>query len=689
MAAQHFILATAGHVDHGKSALVKALTGIDPDRLPEEKARGITIDLGFANLELPAPPAAAAWPLAPVPSSFSVGLIDVPGHEDFVKNMVAGVGSIDLALLVVAADDGWMPQTEEHLQILAYLGVTRAVVALTKGDLLEAGEPAAEPQRPGGGEGEPTANPSVNEGLISSPTALARIEAVRAHLQGSPFAQAPIVLTSTLTGRGLDELTSTLSQILANTPAPRDLGKPRLPVDRVFTLRGIGTVVTGTLTGGALRRGQPVVIQPSGRTARIRALQSHNRDLEVIGPGTRTALNLPDVPAEAVHRGDIITLADLGFPSDTVDVLLEKSPRLVKAQGPAARPLRAGTLIHLHHGSAHSRARVLLLDRLALDAGARALAQLRFEAPVFLFAGDRFIVRDAAEQHTLAGGVVLEPQASRRFWRTGPHRLLLAQRAQAAHEVHVFTVTQLARDHVVDRSSLLLQSRFGDDEVSEAVRRLVEHGQAVTVDHLVADAGWWQDLCGQASDLIQSEHRAHPERLGLGLPELRRALAGLFRVNGTFEALLTELGRHGVERAGAVLRQAAHRPALPPRLEAAGTRLRTALSARPFEPPTRQDLLGEAAAREALQFLLETGEAVEIGDETVMLTEHFTRATEVIREHLRAHGSATVSALRQALGTSRRVMVPLLERLDRDGVTLRRGDQRVLRPPPAQVGRAP
>ena len=251
-AIRHFILATAGHVDHGKSALIKALTGTDPDRLPEEQLRGITIDLGFAHLELPDP--------ANPSSSLVLGIVDVPGHEDFVKNMVAGVGSIDLALLVVAADDGWMPQTEEHLQILTYLGVSRAVVALTKIDLIQDG---------------------------TSATA-----AIREKLRHTPFSAAPIVATSVVSGRGLDELKAALSRVLADAPPQTDIGKPRLPVDRVFKLQGIGTVVTGTLNGGTLRRGQTVAIQPSGKTARIRNIQSHGRDVVASGPGSRTALNL-------------------------------------------------------------------------------------------------------------------------------------------------------------------------------------------------------------------------------------------------------------------------------------------------------------------------------------------------------------------------------------------------------------
>ncbi len=300
---QPFILATAGHVDHGKSALVKALTGVDPDRLPEEKARGITIDLGFAHLNLPAPPNPDPFAV----TTFSCGIVDVPGHEDFVTNRVAGVGAIDLALLVVAADDGWMPQSEEHLQILQYLGVTRAVVALTKIDL------------------------ATDEARA--------VDAVRARLADTPFAEAPIVPTSMPQGRGLDELKSAITGVLMTTTPPPDLAKPRLAIDRVFVLKGIGTIVTGTLAGGRLARGDVVVLQPSGRTSRIRSCQSHGNDADHVGPGTRTALHLADVGAEDIQRGDVVTVASLGGASTTLDVRIEKSPRLHDLTRPAARPL--------------------------------------------------------------------------------------------------------------------------------------------------------------------------------------------------------------------------------------------------------------------------------------------------------------------------------------------------------------
>ncbi|HEY9462626.1 MAG TPA: selenocysteine-specific translation elongation factor, partial [Vicinamibacterales bacterium] len=369
--ATHYIVATAGHVDHGKSALIKALTGTDPDRLPEEKARGITIDLGFAHLELGSPE---------VTSPIDVGIVDVPGHEDFVKNMVAGVGTIDLALLIVAADDGWMPQTEEHLQILSYFGVRRAVVSLTKADL--AGDEAA----------------SISD--------------IRLRLQGSPFADAPIVPTSVVTGQGLETLKSALAQELSAAPPPRDIGKPRLAVDRVFTLSGAGTIVTGTLVGGWLQRGQAVLIQPSGHPARIRRIQSHGRDVERSGPGTRTALNLADVdPVAGVHRGDVITVPDMGSASDCLDVMLEISAR-------ASRPLKDGVRARVHYGSGNVPAHIALGAGKELTPGERQLAQLRLESPVFLVAGDYLTLRDWSEQQTLAGAIVLDPDATRRAFRS-------------------------------------------------------------------------------------------------------------------------------------------------------------------------------------------------------------------------------------------------------------------------------
>jgi selenocysteine-specific elongation factor len=630
---QHFIVATAGHVDHGKSALVKALTGTDPDRLPEEKARGITIDLGFAHLELPAS--------APGASSFLLGIVDVPGHEDFIKNMVAGVGSIDVALFVVAADDGWMPQTEEHLQILSYLGVQRAVVALTKIDRIKDEHRA--------------------------------VAGIRDKLRDTPFADAPIVPTSVVTGRGLDQLKAALAQVLSDTRSPRDIGKPRLSVDRVFTLRGIGTVITGTLTGGTLRRGQSVTIQPSGKFARIRNIQSHNRDVELGVPGTRTALNLPDIAAsEDIHRGDVVTLDELGGPSEILDVALEISPR-------GNRRLKGGAQVRIHHGSANLLASVVFFSHKELAPGEKALAQLKLEASAFVFAGDRFVLRDSSGQNTLAGGVVLDPDPSRKLFRSETRLSFLRQRAESPEGALPFVASQIARDLAVRRPELLLKSNFSAADISHAVSQLAAEGNLILAGDFAVETARWQLLRRRAADVIEARHRAHPEQAGLPLSDLRVNLEADLPFRDLFELLVADLCRSEFVQVGNTIHRVTHRRALPPPLQGAAAKLRTMLAAEPFDPPSRKQLVPDSFSQQALRFLIETGEIVEINAEVVMVAESLKRMTELIRQYIRNNGPATVSDLRQAVGCSRRIIVPLLERLDRDGVTTRNGDVRTLR----------
>ena len=644
----HFILATAGHVDHGKSSLVKALTGTDPDRLPEEKARGITIDLGFAHLEL------KHSAVSGQPTVLDVGIVDVPGHEDFVKNMVAGVGSIDLALFIVAADDGWMPQTEEHLQILTYLGVTRAVVALTKVDLAQ--------------------------------DEAASLAALREQLAGTPFADAPIVPTSVVSGRGIEELKHALAHALAAAPPPRDIGKPRLPVDRVFTLRGIGTVVTGTLSGGVLNRAQAVVVQPSGLPAKIRSVQSHSSEVESSGPGTRTALNLPELAnraepgAEGIGRGDVLTLEALGKPSDTLGVWLEKSARLAGAKSPAAKPLKDGTVVRVHHGSNHFTARVFLLKQaLPVEPGQAVPAQLRCETPVFAFAGDRFILRDWSEQTTLGGGIILDPEADRKRARGELREKFLAVRAHAPEDVNAFVASQLERDGAVLSAGLLIQSRFSAAEIATAIARAVTEHKAIAVGAWVADGGWLRALQQSAAAVINKAHATFPDRPGLPLSELRSALAKSLPTPELFELVLADLCRSGFVQTGNAIRSTAHKLTLPSNLQGAGAWLRGVLVAKPLEPPSRKELMPDTASQQALRFLVNNGEAVELNEDVVLLKEPFERARAAVVKFIRERGAATTSDLRQMLGTSRRIVIPLLERLDRDGVTRRDGDKRLLK----------
>ena len=630
--AVHYVVATAGHVDHGKSALIKALTGTDPDRLPEEKARGITIDLGFAHLELPSPTS---------PSSLHVGIVDVPGHEDFVKNMVAGVGAVDLALLVVAADDGWMPQTEEHLQILTYAGIRRAVVALTKADLAE-----------------------DEAGQVSE---------VRRRLADSAFAGAPIVPTSVVTGRGLDALKATLASALAEAPVPRDIGKPRLGVDRVFTLPGAGTVVTGTLAGGTLQRGQSVVVQPGGHHARIRRIQSHGRDVESSGPGTRTALNLADVDAgEGIHRGDVITLPGLGGACDRVDVMLEISPR-------AGRTVKDGARVRVHHGSGNVPAQLALGAGQELAVGGREPAQLRLEAPAFLFIGDRLTLRDWSGQQTLAGAVVLGPDAPRKAFRGRERQAWLARVARSLDDPAELIAAHVARDLAVRPSEAFVQTAFGREEIDAAADRLVQAGAVVAAGNLLVDADAWTSAVQRAGELVDEAHRAYPEHAGLPLTDLRSTLKKEFPLDEVFDAVVAGVCARGFARSGAIVHRLAHRAQLPEPLRAAGEALRRVLAAQPLDPPSRKQLAPDAASQRALRFLVETGEVVEVATDLTMSAGSVAQASAQVRAFIGQHGPATVSELRQALGTSRRVVVPLLEYLDRTSVTRRQGDLRILR----------
>jgi selenocysteine-specific elongation factor len=650
--AKHFIVATAGHVDHGKSALVKALTGTDPDRLPEEKARGITIDLGFAHFQLTTAEGTTS-------SVLDLGIVDVPGHEDFVRNMAAGVGSVDLALFVVAADDGWMPQSEEHLQILSYLGVSRAVVALTKADL-------------------------------SGPRLSAVTQSVREQLQGTSFATAPIVPTSVVTGAGLEDLKAALARVLASTPLRADVGKPRLPIDRAFTVRGIGTVVTGTLIGGQLKQGQAVVLQPSGRATRVRSIQSHNCELDLVGPGRRAALGLADVPVAdrhvledntGVRRGQIVTLADFGRVHDTFHVYLERSLRLQGSNSPAARPLKDGTRVRVHYGSSDWAARISLRDKKELAAGESALAQLRFDTPVFAFAGDHFIVRDWAEQTTLAGGMILDPDARRRGFHSRAAATQLTETAPPLPALDVVSAIRrkLTTDRMLYLDALLLKSNFSSSEIHAGIARLKETGALVAYDTLVAEASWWNELRKTAVSAIDKHHQLHPAEDGLPLAQLRTAVRDKLTLSEGFEALLAELLRSGFAQAGSAIKRASHRAALPPELQTAGNRLRGVLSAKPLDPPSRKELAPTPPSQQALRFLVQTGEAVELGDDVVLLAAAYRKAVEAVKEQLRKTGRATVSELRQAIGASRRITVPLLEKLDREGITRRENDTRVLR----------
>lgn len=646
MAIRHFILGTAGHIDHGKSSLIEALTGTDPDRLPEEKRRGMTIELGFAELELPTTDASG--------DKLVVGVIDVPGHSDFVKNMVAGVGAIDLALFIVAADDGWMPQTEEHYQILQYLGVDRAVIALTKADLVEDLE------------------------LV--------LDDVRENLVGGAWETAPVIPVSSHTGQGLDDLIGTIAAILTTAPPVQNCGKPRLPVDRAFSLKGVGTVVTGTLLNGPLHTGTDLTVQPSGLTAHVRGIQSHGSPSAEVAPGTRTALDLTGVavrdsrgPArDGVGRGDILTMTELGGSVTVIDVLLTKSARSVSGMRKSTRALRTGREVSFHHGSSGRAARLHLLGTKALEPGETVLAELRFREPVYVFVGDHFVLRDASAAVTLAGGIVLDEAANQRAFRKPFQATFLEQRRDATKDLDRLLRSQLERDKAAFLPSLLAKSSFAAGAIRARALELVAAGEFERSGDWVFEAKWWRRLSGMAGEKIKAVHRDHPDQLGMPLRDLRTAMVPELPSAKFFDVLLAGLLAGDYAKAGPNLRLRNHQPKLPPELIKAGELVKKRLGADPVNPPNKGETATNPAEEKALRFLLNAGEVIELDPKTVISSAGYERLKSQIIAFLKEHSKATASELRQHTGTVRRILMPLLERLDDEKITIRNGDDRTL-----------
>ena len=645
---RHFILATAGHVDHGKSALVHALTDVDPDRLPEEKARGITIELGFAELTLTSEKAPD--------DRLRLGIIDVPGHEDFVKNMVAGVGCVNLGLIVVAADDGWMPQTEEHLQILEYLGVKEVVVVLNKIDLAQ-----------------------DDEAFLQ--------EVIRDELSGSVFSGAPIMATSTVTGQGIAELKGLLWDRFNGMPDADDRGKPRLSVDRTFSVKGHGTVVTGSLIDGVLEGNQAVVVQPQGETSRIRSLQSFGQDVSLAKPGSRLAINLANLSIrrsgaaahEGVGRGDVITLPATALATRIIDCLIEKSTRLTGKNTPSSKPLKHGARVRLHHGSSNTPGRVFFLDVPELKAGGEAPAEIRLEDEVMVLTGDRFVLRDWSEIHTLAGGLVVDAEGDVRRFRRPEQREFFGSCQGAGDRLVSLLGAFLGRDKISDSGSILSHSCYSSEDIHAALRTLVAEKRIVEIDAWIFDKGFWDQQLTLAGEAVDRFHRSHSELLGINPTELRSHLDHRW-VNGDgFGVLVRAMERNGFCSEGTVIRRVEHRKSLPTDLEPAVHRLRLSLGEKLLEPPARKQLVSSSLDERAMRFLSDMGEVVNVGEELVFLKKGFEQLDSLVRGFLSDRGGGTVSELRQHTGVSRRIILPILEHLDAAGVTVRDGDVRRLK----------
>jgi selenocysteine-specific elongation factor len=613
-----YVIGTAGHVDHGKSTLVKTLTGIDPDRWAEEQRREMTIDLGFAWLTLP--------------SGRSISVIDVPGHERFIKNMLAGVGGLDAALLIIAADESIMPQTSEHVAILDLLGIDRGIVVLTKADL-------------------------VDEEWLS----LVR-EEVSGRLRDTSFAAAPVLAVSARSGYGLDDLRRSLDTVLDSIPS-RGIanGAARLPIDRAFTVGGFGTVVTGTLADGPLSLGQELVVLPQGLVGRVRGLQTHQTKAEHVRPGMRVAVNLAGVHHRAITRGDVLTVPGAHTPTSMLDVDL----RIV---ADAAAALEQNTALDLFIGATEVPCRVTLLNDEQLAPGTRGWAQLRLERPIVAARSDRFIVRQPSPSRTVGGGLVIDPHPAR-------HRRFRAEVVTSLQTLARGAPDELLLNALGETpqlwAELLHTSGLGETTARSALAILLSDGRALDLgDDVYLSAAAWAKIVPRIAPPLSAYHRRFPLRSGMSREELRQRL----KLSATsLGPLLREAERRGIV---ALTETTVRLPDFIARPNAAEQGalddLLAAIARTPYSPPPPE------LDNELLAWALEQNVLVRVSADVAYLPHIYAELLDWVRATITEHGSVSVGQFRDRFGSSRKYALAFLEHLDERKITRRAGDGRVL-----------
>ena len=644
------VIGTAGHVDHGKSALVLALTGIDPDRLREEKERGLTIDLGFAWFTLP--------------GGEPVGVVDVPGHRDFIENMLAGVGSIDATLFVVAADESVMPQTREHLAILDLLEIDTGIVVITKTDLVESEEWLE---------------------LV--------VDDVAETLTGTVLEDAPVVLTSARTGRGLDELLNVLERILAIPQRHPDRGRPRLPIDRVFTVSGFGTVVTGTLIDGILETGQEVRVQPQGLKARVRGLQTHKEKIDRAVPGSRVAVNLSGVDMDQVARGDVVASGDWLQGTTLVDVRMRYLPDILWPDlGQfAQRPLRHNTRLKFYTGAAEVMGRVRLLGQNALLPEQVGWVQLELQEPIAMVRGDHYIVRLPSPPTTVGGGIIVDPQPRHKHRR---FRSVVVDRLETLAEGSPADILlqTLEREEVVSVEDLLEMGGL-EERAPSALLDLLAEGRALVLNDerpeeirltelprsagaLIVSRARWSSLIDHILDALSSYHEKLPLRPGMPREALRSRLQLAPRI---FDAVVAQAEREGlIVDEGALVRLSSHTVELTPQQGERVSVLLDRFRRDPYAPPSAKEAT-EMVGEDVYRVLISREDLVQVSPDVVFLPETYDVMVTRIRAQIEREGSVTLAEVRDMFDSSRKYAQAMLEHLDEQGVTKRMGDKRVLR----------
>ncbi|MCD4672175.1 MAG: selenocysteine-specific translation elongation factor [Anaerolineaceae bacterium] len=624
------VIGTAGHVDHGKSTLVAALTGIHPDRLKEEQEREMTIDLGFAWLSLP--------------GGEDIGIVDVPGHRDFIENMLAGVGGIDAALFIVAADEGVMPQTREHLAILDVLQVDCGVIVLTKTDLIDDAE------------------------------WLDLVEMdVRDEVANTVLADAPIVRVSARDGSGLETLKAHLAEVLAERPRRVDLGRPRLPVDRVFTIAGFGTVVTGTLLDGSFHNGDEVIVLPGAERGRIRGLQNHKRKVQHAEPGSRTAVNVSGLDVHQVARGDVLTLPGQYQPTRRLDLQF----RLLADAGTS---IFHDMQVKLFVGSAEVLARVRLLGTKELLPGQSGWLQLETQEPVTVVRGDRYILRRPSPGETLGGGMVLDPHPPRRHKRFSEAVLQNLESLYQGSDADLMFQASLARG-VAPLKDVVKQAHLSEESGAKAAQELIEAGRLVVLepdqkDPLVVAVDTWQKITAKALQWVSGFHGTHPLRKGISREELKSRLKFSPAVfNAVMDSLVHE---QRLEQQAALVFLPGHEVRFTFAQQTRIDELMQRFADEPYKPPSIRECQAEVG--EDVYFaLVDLDRLVPVSKDIAFRREEYDHMLAELRAHFAAPQGFSLGMFRDHFNTSRKYALAFLEHLDSLGITTRGDDVRFLR----------
>ncbi|HAJ33362.1 MAG TPA: selenocysteine-specific translation elongation factor [Candidatus Atribacteria bacterium] len=622
-----FVFGTAGHIDHGKTALIYALTSIDTDRLPEEKERGMTIDLGFAWMKLP--------------SGEKVGIVDVPGHENLIKNMIAGATGIDAVILVVDANEGWMPQTEEHFQIVDLLDIKYSIIAITKIDLVDQ-------------------------------TRLNMVEKqIKERLKKTVLFNAPIVKVSTVKNIGIDRIKSAIQNLIPQMKSKRDIGKPRLFIDRVFNIKGSGTVVTGTLIGGTLHQGMEVTIFPSYKKTRLRSLQTYKEKVEKAFPGSRVALNLVGTRKNELHRGDIIFGTKQIKASKNIDVRIQLLPQLKKYS------LTNRSELFFFTGTKEVLAKVILNQKKYFEPGETGFAQLRFKEPLATYLGDRFILRLPSPPKTIGGGMIVDPLAHKHHFKDKDIIGFLQKRIKL--DLKELVLSELEKTTFIKKDDLLINSNYTYSEIWEVVELLKKEGKIITTNSWLIDRNHWQEQITKFMNRLNQEYELYPLQAGFPLNKFQSYL--YYLKPEIFNYLIDSLiNTDKIDLKKGIIFLPSRKPKISSQQKVLISKILKILKDNPTNPPNEKTLISQiAGGKEIINFLIQEGEIVKLSDGILLESNNYDIMKNKLIDFLKINGSISIAQVRELLGISRKYIIPLLNKMDEEKITQRKENIRILK----------